>query len=566
MSDPQMTTEENLEGNAGSNIPSNPGTPTSQMSFSKEIPSPFSDAMGPYKLKKEDFQWHQVQPDLYLRGLWGGELYQERRSHCTERLSLARMRFDFPVLAVRIELGHLAIPFLPALVYDKCDYQGVEAWLDQAIVVHRPSTQAEKQQSMKQRTEAIRKKLTLEPIDPSRCAKVSHVVLGNNTNELAVLVYCAHAISDAHTEMMVMQKQLEFIGKIADAPNPLPATHDLHPSSLSWGEEVSRLPPCLHELYGVDIEAFEPEKGVRTSGKIMRGHALRLDEGREHGKGLCTTYHTNLTLSEEESKSIYRAAKSQGWTVTLAVDAARHMAYVEMRRRYLEKKHQTPIPETLHTNFLMPMDGRGYFVEPYKNHDFAGNATSGFVTIMPLRDPYFKRAEDEQRLYFWRGIRDLNQTRVFCKIAANLAKQYKEASTELVDVVEGITPLLMMGNLFSPEYPPNDLAPEGFSSVGVVERLLKTEHKLHGYSDPLQVTDWFVGLTMSRHIFSLQFSMHLWSFKGQIHLSVIHTDHFSKDYVTKFLEVIKSSCLLFAEAYDPLKPPLPTGWDRCVVM
>lgn len=50
-----------------------------------QLVSPFSEQMGPYRLSKEDFQWHEVEPGLHMRGLWAGELYQERRSAGTGR-------------------------------------------------------------------------------------------------------------------------------------------------------------------------------------------------------------------------------------------------------------------------------------------------------------------------------------------------------------------------------------------------------------------------------------------------------------------------------------------------
>lgn len=482
------------------------------------------------------------------------------------RVATMQLRFDLPILATTIELGRIPIPMLPSLVYRATDYAGVEAWAKKAFFVHSPQNDEEKQQSLEERTELIRKRLALEQLDVQKCAKVTHVVLTGRSNEVAVLVYCAHAISDAKTELLVVRKAFEYIDAYLQEPNPLPESHPLHPSQLPWGEEVARLPPCLHELYGIEIDAFNREKATEHANKIMRAHSLRLDEGRPPNEGLCNTNHTTVTLSEEESSSLYRAVKSKGWTVTQAVDAARHMAYVEMRRGYLEKKRKEPIPEALHTNFLMPMDGRTYFKGEWQGKEFAGNATSGFVTILPLRDPYFTPADAERRYYFWRKTRDLDQVRVFCKVTDKLAHMYREASEQLIEATAGMTPLLMVGKVMSPEYPPADLAPEGFSSVGVLERTLPNEFPLKGYNEPIHITEWFVGLTMSRHIFSLQFSMHVWSFRGKVHLSVIHTDHFSQEYTRKFLEVIKTTLLLFAEAYDPLAPQPSHFIDRCVCM
>lgn len=572
----------------------------SEAGLKTEIPSPFSEEMGPYRLDPNDFRWHKRDQGpaqgKYSRGLWGGEMYQERRAQGTYRgddmitgttlalpstldrktflelftLACMRARFDFPILAVTIETGHLVIPMLPCLVYEPVtSFEQIERWAEQTIVVHEPKTDAERAQTIEERTEAVRKELGMTVLKVEECAKATHLVLSgrpDETNRVSVLVHCAHSISDAHTEMLVVRKELAYVNECLQAPFPLPRTHELHPSQLPWGEEVERLPPTLHELYGSDVTAFEPEKGIKTSGKIMSGHSLRLDEGREAGVGPCDTHHTTVLLSKEETDSVYRASKAQGWTVTLSVDAARHMAYIEMRRAYLEKWRMQPIPETLQTNFLMPVDGRQRFVEPYKGKEFAGNGTSGFVTTMPVMEPYYVPASVERYTRFWRAKKDLSQVRVFCKLAKTLGGMYREAELDWQDRIDGITPLLMMGGLFSPEYPPQDLAPEGFSSVGVLERLLPAEHPVAGHDEPIRVTDWFVGLTMSKHRFSLNFSFHIWTFLGQMHLSVIHSDHFSQEYVLRFLDTIKSTLLLFAEVYDPNSPSAKESGEGCHVM
>lgn len=486
------------------------------------------------------------------------------------KLATMRARFQFPILAATIETGHLAIPMLPSLMYRPVDaFAEVSTWADEVIVLHHPETDAEKGQTLEERTEHMRNTLGLRELVVAKQAKQFHLVFSGRPEEkhmVTLLVYAAHAVSDASTEMLTLRKQLAFVGEYAQAPYPLPELHPLHPAQLAWGEEVERLPPALHDLLGVEITAFSMEKAQNTSGKIMRGHSLRLDEGREPGTGLCATHHTSVVLSEADTASVYRAAKSKGWSMTQVVDAARHMAYIEMRRAYLEEKHDTPIRETLHTNFLMPRDGRPLFVDKYKTDEFAGNATLGFVTILPLREPYFVPAAKERQTYFWRKKRNLSQVRVLCKVTAALAERYADADGEVRDAMEGITPLLMVGGLFSPEYPPNDLAPEGFSSVGILERHLPREYPLPGHAVPIRVTDWFVGLTMSRHMFSLQFSFHVWSFEGRMHLSVIHTDRFSVAYTEHFLHTIKDTLLLFAEAYDPEAPPPEGFWENCACM
>lgn len=51
--------------------------------------SPFSEAWGQYRLEVENCRWHKATQGRvqgrWVRALWGGELYQERRSATTGR-------------------------------------------------------------------------------------------------------------------------------------------------------------------------------------------------------------------------------------------------------------------------------------------------------------------------------------------------------------------------------------------------------------------------------------------------------------------------------------------------
>ncbi|WFD30151.1 hypothetical protein MSPP1_001168 [Malassezia sp. CBS 17886] len=547
-----------------------------------EVPSPFSDVMGPYKLSVDMFRWRRLEDGpskgCWMRGMWGGEMYQERRSAGTGRaddmltttvlalpptlaastfvelfkLAVMQMRFEYPITGVTIESGHIAIPLLPCAMYKEIEsYADLEEWISRSVVTVTPSTPEERALSFHDFVEQTRNKVGLQALDVATCARTTYVVLPTHpedAHEIAIMVYCAHAISDAHTELLLVRKELAYIAKLLDAPSPLPHTHPLHPASNALGTESARLPPVLHELLGVDIDSFDVEKGYQLASKVYCGHALRLDQGREPGEGLCPTHHTTVVLSTDESAAVQAAARAEGWTVTQVADAARHMACMEMRREYVEAEHEEPIPETVHINFLMPIDARSRIVQLDAERGFVGNATAGFTTVLPLGDPHYVPAETELQQDPSRALADLSQVRVLEDIAEKLAAQYRDNVAQFYDLIEGITPVLMVGGTMNPDYPPPALAPEGFSSVGVVERVLPVEHQMPHHAEPVRVRDWGVGLVMSRHLFSLQFSVHLWSLGGRIHLSVVHTDHFSQEYTMHFLNTIRDTLLLFARA------------------
>ncbi|PKI85618.1 hypothetical protein MVES_000715 [Malassezia vespertilionis] len=507
----------------------------------KPVCSPFDEQMGEYRLAVEDFRWHQLTDGPFegdwTRGLWGGEMYQERRS-CVAgraddmltttvlklppslaldqfaalfRLTWIRARFEHPSIAMTIHTDMLPISVLPSLVYHPVpSFADVSAWADTSFVLHVPDTYEECALNLSARVERLRKQLIQWELPVNQCAKYMHIVFSDRAEDqqrIAIIVHSAHTISDAHSEMMVLRKQLGWLAEYVALPYPLPETDPLHPANLAWGEEMTRLPPCLHELLGVDIDVFDEDKAVQTSGKAFLGHSLRLDLGRPIGNGLCDTMRTSMVFSVEETKSIQRACKAKSYTMTQIVDAARHLAYIDARRGYLEN---VPfIYETLHTNFLMPIDMRHMFIDAYDKYNFAGNATGGFTTIMGLREPYFVPASKERLTHFWRHTRDLDQVRVLCKVTDMLVPRYRDSASEMQDVLEGLTALLVKGGLLSQDYPWTQLAPEGFSSVGVVERTLPHAYPLPGHKVPITVQDWDIALTMSRHVSSLQFSFHI---------------------------------------------------------
>lgn len=498
------------------------------------------------------------------------------------RLACMHMRFIHPVLAVTIEKNIFNVPLLPCLLYDEIEsFEQVEAWVQRAIHVHVPS-ENEADQRMEERIEATRVVLGMRPLTLSECTKEWHLVLSGHPDEqhkVGIMVYCAHTISDAHAELLVIRQQMEYLAKLVEAPWPLPNGHALHPRQLAWGSELDRLPRSLIEMLGVPFDAFDIKDAIQRADTVMKGYSLRLDEGRPKADPVLTeTMHMRTMLSSEETSALRRATRAHGWSVTQVVDAARHMAYMEVRRAYVEKWRLRPIEELQHTDFLVPVDARGDFVKPFRDDPlgYAGNATGGFATSIPLTDPYFIPAHKELSLDETKPLHELSQVQVLAYVTEKLAAQYHANISHNVQRGYSATPLFVMSGIFLPTYPGDSLAPEGYSSVGILDKLLPRTFALPGHTEPIRVDDWFVSLVMSRHLGSLQFSFHIWSFMDSLHMSVIYTPHIGEQKTRIFLDTIRSTLKLFIMAYEqhgkpiqvPVQPPTPlvrtpsTLWER----
>lgn len=183
-------------------------------------------------------------------------------------------------------------------------------------------------------------------------------------------------------------------------------------------------------------------------------------------------------------------------------------------------------------------------------HGFAGNATSGFTTAVDVMDPYFIPAAQERELNPSKPAHELSQVRVLAYVTEELSKQYKKEAHENVLRTESVMPIVVLMGAFSPTYPSQDEAPEGFSSVGVVDRVLPPEFALQGHATPIEVRDWFVSLTMSQHRASLQFSFHVWSLHNRLEFSVVYTERFSKERTQSFLRSMRTTLLEFVSAFE----------------
>ena len=83
VSPPADTREPTSEENKNETKPQQP--PPTPESIIASLPWSFGEEMAPYQLHTENFRWHEAEPGTYTRGLWGGEMYQERRSGTTGR-------------------------------------------------------------------------------------------------------------------------------------------------------------------------------------------------------------------------------------------------------------------------------------------------------------------------------------------------------------------------------------------------------------------------------------------------------------------------------------------------
>lgn len=564
------------------------------------ITSPFSESWGEYRLRKEDFSWHKANEGRlkgkWLRGLWSNELYQERRSSTTGRaddmmavatlslpptlkiqkfvelfkLAYMHMRFVHPMLGVTIETNVLSIPLLPCFVYEQVtSFDEVQAWADRTVHVHTCESEQDRALSETDRIQCVRNTVGTRPLPISQHTREWHIICfgrEEDAHHVALMSYCAHSVSDARAELLLLQQLLDEMARLEGAW-PVSASHPSHPAAHEWGSEIKRLTPSLMEMIGVPIDAFEEEAARELVSSVSSEPSLRLDEGRPIAEPeLSETLHARVVFSKEETDALHQAAKAHGWSLTHLVDAARHMAYMQVRRPYLEAWHWSPIPEKLHTDFLIPMDARYAILETFKDgaSGHVCNATEGFTTTIPLMDPYYipierELASSEKELH------ELSQVRTLAYMTQSLCLQYNAQKKRAKQRMMSSIPTLVLAGVFLPTYPFQSLSPEGFSSVGVVDRLLTTRIPLPGHTQPIDIIDWTVGLLMSKHRGSLQFSLHIWTFQEQLNLSVVHTPHITKERTALFLDTMRSTLKLFLMAYEqhgkpidiPTAPPTP---------
>ena len=526
----------------------------------------------------DNLRWHEHEPGVWTRGLWGNEVFQERRADATGRsedmitstllelppaydmrkfidvfrLTCANVRFNSPLIATAVRRGISRPELMPNIVYViPKSYADVEEWLQQYLQVEQPSTDEERAQSITQRILALRRRLSNENLDVARRARNLYLVLSGRPEEHAmvgVVSYCAHATSDAFSEAKMLDHQLQRIAQIEQAGVwPLPPSHELHPSNLPWGQEVKNLPLTVHELFDVPVDACNFDEARAAAARLLAGYSLRLDKGREHGLGKAPTSQTRIQLTEEETAAVHAAARAHGWSVTHVVDAARHLAYMHMRREYIES--DKPKLETLHVDFLVPLDPRRY-ISPERHEGTVGcNLTVGFGTAIPLMDAYYVPASKQLGENPKLRASELSEVRALKTVTSKLCEQYTRAQNRITENVQSISAYLYDLMYLTDKFPPMDISPEGFSSVGVVDRLIPLQHTLPGIGT-IHVRDWAIGLTMTRHIFSMQFSMHIWTVANRLSLSVVHTDQFSVEYVETFLRTMRNVLLRFSRAWQ----------------
>ena len=524
----------------------------------------------PFLVVPELLKWHLASSGpaagCWTRLLWAYELYQERRSattfrsddmitvtkvdipstmdpeHFVElvRIAMIKLRFEHPLTAAAIVSGTVEPAVHPAFVYRvPISYEEIIAWRDNVLFVSRP----EDETTLDVRVENFRRGLINDELNLTTSTRRLHLVLSGHPEEkhtVAFVSHCAHAATDVQAEMVIVRTLLETVADI-DAGNVV------NLSELPWGEEVKRLPCVLQELVGHSVEDCDWETALNSAKRTLSGFSLRLDPVKVHGNGPSLTERGHVILTEDQTKALLAASRARGFTVTQVVDAARHMAYMEMRRMYIEDSH-IPKYESLHTDFLVPFNVRKRFTDKWESRPIVCNTTAGFSTVLPLMDPYFERADSE----FARHdvpIGETSQVKTLCSTAEKLKEQYLVAQNNFDNIIKAQPILVHICGVLEDFYPPCDPSPEGFSSIGVLESTLPREIPISTHTEPFRTTDWYVSLSMSRHIASLAFSMHVWTHHDKLHLSVFYTYPFNHDFVMRFLDSIRVSLLLFARAF-----------------
>ncbi|WFD33698.1 hypothetical protein MCUN1_000511 [Malassezia cuniculi] len=539
-------------------------------------PTPEVPPMRPFQVVPELLRWRLVHDGPaaggWTRLLWSNELYQERRSITTYRAedmvtvtkvqipstmdperfvellrgAMIKLRFTYPMTAVTIEYGTTECANHPAFVYRvPKSYDDLEKWCKDTLSIERPRDET----PLDDLIEQLRLGLISNQLDIAKNTRRIHLILSGHPDEqhtVAFVSHCTHATTDAYSELTIIRALLEYVADLDCASGP---DDDVLPQHLPWGEEVDSLTPVLQDLVGYDLKDVDSEAAVAIAGRVIAGYSLRLDPYKAPGIGRIHTERTQLVFTPEQTNAIHVAARSKGFTMTQVVDAARHMAYMEMRRSYIENPDVEKY-ETLHTNFMMPFEVRKRFAAPWNTRKVVCNTTTGFSTVIPLMEPYFERADSELARHDVE-LKDLSQVQTLCRTAEKLKEQYLKAYDDFEKLIKAQPPLGHMGGILEDFYPPPDPSPEGFSSVGVLENMLPREIDIPTHEEPFRPIDWYVSLSMSRHIASVHMTLHMWTHLDQMHLSIVYADTYKRDFIVRFLESIRISLLLFARAYAP---------------
>ncbi|KAK2010037.1 hypothetical protein LZ32DRAFT_682088 [Colletotrichum eremochloae] len=259
------------------------------------------------------------------------------------------LRFEHPMIAV--ELGQDEQSLLYTSTVDQ--ESSLEQWLAETFIV-----------------EADEQRPAGAVLARPRPPRLMELRFFPNTGEL--LLQSSHWRIDGAGCSLLMNRFFDIM-----------ATQDI-PTSLAWGEEVSRLPPAIEDALQLPSEASpEHEKWGRDwiSDFGAASPSVGLPCCPNPGGTPGNPGRELLILSEEDTATLVSACKMAGITVTAALHAA----------AVLQTREMAPA-ETRSNNFMSVLmcDLRSYLPEPYNTSSYAVIICSmpqlGVFGSLPERD------------------------------------------------------------------------------------------------------------------------------------------------------------------------------------
>lgn len=292
----------------------------------------------------------------------------------------------------------------------------------------------------------------------------------------------------------------EFLALVAQSP--------VNASSLPWGEETSRLTPPIEEAAGLSFNPSEEDKRIGQQCVASFGHAVGAIGIVSHSP-LETqpggTRSARLYLTEEETKTVMEACKTQQISVTSAVHASVAAANYALAAPEDSTKHYT---STIRFNF------RRFLPKPYSGREYAGTLfTTGWMFPVSGDSSWIERARayhDEYR----KGL------------SPAFISAHREYATGLCNLLRSLP-------AGAPS--PTDV---DISSLGVLEKFVARERGIAERG--IRVGQVSLGLDMV----SRQSVCYVWTFRDQLCLSVVYNDAFyDGESMNSFVKIVKDSLL-----------------------
>ncbi|QKX58649.1 uncharacterized protein TRUGW13939_05776 [Talaromyces rugulosus] len=312
-----------------------------------------------------------------------------------------------------------------------------------------------------------------------------------------VLLHTQHWRTDGVGVFILLD---EFLALVAQSPVDV--------SSLPWGEETARLAPSIEEAAGISLNPSEEDKRIGQQCVASFGHAVGA-VGTVSRAPLETqpggTRSARLFFTEEETKTVIQACKSQNISVTSAVHASVAAANYALAGPEDQKKHYT---STIRYSF------RRFLPKPYSGREYASTIfTTGWMFPVSADSSWTERARAYHDEYH-KGL------------SPDFISAHREYAIGLCNLLRSLP-------VGAPS--PTDV---DISSLGVLENFVARER---GTAERgIRIGQLSLGLDMVNR----QCGCYVWTFRDQLCLNLVYNEAFyDKASMDSFIEIVKDSLL-----------------------